>query len=242
MTPDPLPVPAPRLELREASRVFGSGEQRVAALSEVSLSVAPGEFVAIMGASGSGKSTLLHLAGGLDRPTSGDVLVDGRSLQGMSAATIARLRRATIGYVFQDFNLLPALTALENISFPLELGGMSVRRARTAALHALETVGLAVLAHRRPEDMSGGQAQRVAIARALVGERSLLLADEPTGALDSGTSQSIAEILRSRADAGASVVLVTHEARLAAWADRTIHLRDGRIVGSAALEDYAWPR
>lgn len=235
-------VTVPRLQLREVYRVFGSGELEVRAVDGVSLTVAAGEFVSIMGASGSGKSTLLHLAGGLDTPTSGEVVVDGTSLTGLSVAQVARLRRTRIGYVFQDFNLLPSLTAEENVAFPLELDGVSFREARAGALAALDAVGVGDLASRVPEDMSGGQVQRVAIARALVGERSLLLADEPTGALDSATSQVIAQILRDRADAGVSVVLVTHDARLAAWADRTVHMRDGRIVGKTVAEDFAWDR
>lgn len=222
-------VTPPRLALSEATKIYGSGVRLVQALEHVSLTVDPGEFVAIMGASGSGKSTLLHLAGGLDSPTTGDVYIDGAPLSAMSTAQVAKLRRTTVGYVFQDFNLIPSLTAIENVTFPLELGGMPWRKARTLAEEALLAVAVSELANRRPEDMSGGQAQRVAIARALVGNRSLLLADEPTGALDSATSKGIVELLRKRADSGVSVVLVTHEASLATWADRTLHMRDGRI-------------
>lgn len=228
----------PRLEFRDATRVFTSGDHQVRAVDAVTFSVAPGEFLAIMGASGSGKSTLLHLAGGLDQPTSGDVLIDGHSLPALSAAHLAQLRRTTVGYVFQDFNLLPALSAEENVAFPLELDGVPWKKAQKAAREALEAVGVGELAPRRPAHMSGGQAQRVAIARALIGTRTLLLADEPTGALDSVTSLNVVEILRERADGGTSVVLVTHDARLAAWADRTIHLQDGHLVGSSAAEDF----
>ncbi len=230
----------PVLELRGAVRVHGAGPREVRALDGVDLAVAPGEFVAVMGSSGSGKSTLLHLAGGLARPTSGDVLVEGQSLTALSPAALAQVRREKVGYVFQDLNLLPALTATENVVFPRELAGIRPRDAATEAREALEAVGVGELWRRRPEELSGGQAQRVAIARALVGPRRLLLADEPTGALDSTTARDIVDLLRQRADDGASVVLVTHEARLAAWADRTIQLRDGRIVGIAAPEEFPW--
>ena len=239
VAPGPGP-PLPVLELRGAVRVHGAGPREVRALDGVDLAVAPGEFVAVMGSSGSGKSTLLHLAGGLARPTSGNVLVEGQSLTALSPAALAQVRREKVGYVFQDLNLLPALTATENVAFPRELAGIRPRDAATEAREALEAVGVGELWRRRPEELSGGQAQRVAIARALVGPRRLLLADEPTGALDSTTARDIVDLLRQRADDGASVVLVTHEARLAAWADRTIQLRDGRIVGIAAPEEFPW--
>lgn len=229
----------PILHLRNVSRIHGEGARAVTALSGIELQLAAGEFLALMGPSGSGKSTLLHLAGGLDAPTSGHVLVEGADLTTLDAAGRAALRRRSIGYVFQDFNLLPALTAAENVALPLELDGWSWRRARTAALGVLAEAGVAELADRRPEDMSGGQAQRVAIARALVGERRLLLADEPTGALDQRTGSRILQLLRERADAGAAVLLVTHEPRFAAWADRTLFLRDGRLSGSSGPSDPA---
>ncbi|MCL6423541.1 ABC transporter ATP-binding protein [Brachybacterium sp. JHP9] len=222
------------LELRQVTRTHGEGARQVIALDSVDLEVRPGEFLAVMGASGSGKSTLLHLAGGLALPTRGDVLVEGRSLPALSVADRAAMRRRTVGYVFQDFNLLPSLTAAENVAFPRELDGASVRDARAEAMEALASVGIADLADRRPHEMSGGQAQRVAIARAVVGPRRLLLADEATGALDSRTGQDVVALLRERADAGVAVVLVTHEPRFAAWADRTVHLRDGRLVGVSA--------
>lgn len=219
------------------SRTHGRGPAEVHALESVSLAVAAGEFVAVMGPSGSGKSTLLNLAGGLDAPTRGEVLIDGAPLSGMGPARLAELRRRSVGYVFQDFNLIPGLTAVENVAFPLELDGWAWRRAFAAARAALTECGIADLADRRPEDMSGGQEQRVAIARALVGPRRLLLADEPTGALDSTTGSAILELLRDRADRGAAVVLVTHEARFAAWADRTVYLRDGSISGVTGPSD-----
>jgi putative ABC transport system ATP-binding protein len=221
------------LDLRQVSRVHGSGETAVHALHRVSLLVRPGELLAVMGPSGSGKSTLLNLAGGLDRPTEGEVWVEGQHLAAMSRRQLAQLRRRRVGYVFQQLNLLASLTAVENVALPLELDGTSVRRARRLALAALSEVDLADIAGRFPDDMSGGQQQRVAIARALVGQRRLVLADEPTGALDSQTGEAVLRLLRARVDAGAAGVLVTHEARHAAWADRVVFLRDGVIIDTA---------
>jgi putative ABC transport system ATP-binding protein len=232
-------VSAP-FELRDVTRVHRSGAVEVHALRGVSMRVGAGELVAVMGPSGSGKSTLLTLAGGLDQPTSGSVLVDGTDLGGLSAGALAALRRRSVGYVFQDFNLIPALTAAENVALPRELDGDRARVARRAAMLALEEVAIADLADRYPDDMSGGQQQRVAIARALVGSRRLVLADEPTGALDSETGEQVMALLRSRCDAGAAAVLVTHEARHAAWADRVVFLRDGTVVdqtGTDAVDD-----
>ncbi len=225
---------SPVLELRAVTRVHGAGAAEVHALRAVSLQVAVGELVAVMGPSGSGKSTLLTLAGGLDSPTSGTVLVEGTELGTLSRGALAGLRRRSIGYVFQDFNLVPALTAAENVALPRELDGDSSRAARRLATAALDEVGIRELADRFPDDMSGGQQQRVAIARALVGERRLVLADEPTGALDSETGEAVLRLLRQRCDAGASGVLVTHEARHAGWADRVIFLRDGVVVDETA--------
>jgi putative ABC transport system ATP-binding protein len=192
-----------------------------------------------MGPSGSGKSTLLTISGGLDQPSSGRVEVEGRDLVELSQPERARMRRTSIGYVFQGFNLIPALTALENVALPRELDGERPRAARRAAMAVLEEVGISDLATRFPDDMSGGQQQRVAIARAVVGERRLVLADEPTGALDTETGEEILRLLRARCDAGAAGVLVTHEARHAAWADRVVFLRDGVVVdesGSAPVD------
>jgi len=216
------------LELRDVHRVHGTGETAVNALNGVFVSVEPGELVAVMGPSGSGKSTLLNLAGGLDRPTSGDVLVDGTSLRSCSRKQLAAWRRKRIGYVFQDLNLIASLTAAENVALPLELDG--VRGTRRLAEQALSEVDLDGYADRFPDEMSGGQQQRVAIARALIGERRLVLADEPTGALDSRTGEAVLRLLRSKVDAGAAAVLVTHDARHAAWADRVVFLRDGVVV------------
>jgi putative ABC transport system ATP-binding protein len=218
------------LELRDVQRVHGSGETAVHALRGVSISVGSGELVAVMGPSGSGKSTLLNLCGGLDAPSQGEVVVEGQVLGTLSKRKLAAVRRRRVGYVFQELNLLPSLTAVENVALPLELDGRSIRAARRLALTALADLGLGDLAKRFPEQLSGGQQQRVAIARALVGERRLVLADEPTGALDSETGEAVLRVLRARVDAGAAAILVTHEARHAAWADRVVFLKDGVIV------------
>lgn len=220
----------PVLQLQELTRVHGSGTTEVHALRGIDLSVFPGELVAVMGPSGSGKSTLLTIAGGLDLPTSGRVLVEGTDLTTANRKQMAALRRRSIGYVFQDYNLIPALTAVENVALPRELDGTSARKARREALASLQEMDLDHLADRFPDEMSGGQQQRVAIARALVGDRRLVLADEPTGALDSETGESVLALLRARCDAGAAGVLVTHEPRFAAWADRVVFLRDGSVV------------
>ena len=222
----------PVVSLRDLTRVHGSGEAEVRALIGVNLDVAAGELVAVMGPSGSGKTTLLALAGGLDTPTAGNVVVEGVHLSELSKRELAKLRRTSIGYVFQDYNLVPALTAAENVALPLELDGMRAGRARKLAEAALEEVGLSGLGARFPDQMSGGQRQRTAIARALIGERRLVLADEPTGALDSQTSEAVLKVLRARCDAGAAGILVTHEPRYAGYADRTVFLHDGRVVGS----------
>ncbi|MFD9304635.1 ABC transporter ATP-binding protein [Streptomyces sp. NPDC060048] len=220
----------PVLQLDQLVRTHGSGATEVHALRGINLSVYPGELVAVMGPSGSGKSTLLTLAGGLDTPTSGKVIVEGTDITTASRRQLAALRRRSIGYVFQDYNLIPALTAAENVALPLELDGVSARKARGSSVAALEEMGLGQLADRFPDEMSGGQQQRVAIARALVGDRRLVLADEPTGALDSETGESVLALLRSRCEAGAAGILVTHEPRFAAWADRVVFLRDGSVV------------
>jgi putative ABC transport system ATP-binding protein len=223
------------LELREVSRSYGEGSASVNALHEVSLSVDQGEMVAVMGPSGSGKSTLLTIAGTLEEPSSGQVLVGGQPGGAMSHAAKARLRRRTIGYVFQDFNLLPGLTAAENVALPLELDGTSARKARVVALKSLDRLGLGGRASHYPDQLSGGERQRVAIARAMVGERKLLLADEPSGALDSVNAEAVMQLLHDACKtAGMAAVVVTHDAHLASWADRVMFLRDGRVTDQAA--------
>ena len=218
------------LEMRHVSKVYGEGVTSVHALRDVDLAVDRGELVAIMGPSGSGKSTLLTIGGSLEDATSGDVLIDGRPISGMSTKERARLRRRAIGFVFQEFNLLAGLTSAENVAMPLELDGISARAARVTALDALEQLGVRERADFFPDDLSGGERQRVAIARAVVGNRSLLLADEPTGALDSVNGEAVMRLLRDACHRGAAGVVVTHEAHLASWADRVVFIRDGHVV------------
>jgi len=218
------------LELRRVSKTYLYGADEVHALREVDLTVEPGRMVAVMGPSGSGKSTLLTIAGALETPTAGEVLVGGHPLGPMSRDDRARLRRRAIGYVFQDFNLLPGLTAAENVALPLELDGISAAKARAAGLRALEELGLAERASRFPDQLSGGERQRVAIARAIVGDRRLLLADEPTGALDTVNGEAVMRLILSACKTGVGAVVVTHDAQLASWADRVVFLRDGRVI------------
>jgi putative ABC transport system ATP-binding protein len=218
------------LELRHVFKIYGSGASEVHALTDVDLSVERGELVAVMGPSGSGKSTLLTIAGSLEAATSGQVLVEGIDLAAVSRSDRAKMRRRSIGYVFQDFNLLQGLTALENVTLPLELDGVSSKAARVTALAAMKALDVADRADRYPDELSGGQRQRVAIARAIVGERELLLADEPTGALDSVNGEAVMRLLRAATRRGVAGVVVTHEAQLASWADRVVFLRDGHVV------------
>jgi putative ABC transport system ATP-binding protein len=227
---------APALELVDVVKRFGAGGTEVRALTDVSLTVAPGEMVAVMGPSGCGKSTLLHLAGGLEDPTAGQVRVAGLDVPRMSASERATLRRTDVGYVFQRLNLVVSLTALENVMLPLELEGAGRREARERAREALATVGLTEQLDRFPDDFSGGQQQRIAVARAIVGRRRLILADEPTGALDTMTGDQVIELLAGLPGRdGTAVVLVTHEPRYASWADRVVFLRDGRIVDESMV-------
>jgi putative ABC transport system ATP-binding protein len=222
------------LELRQVSKVYGEGAAEVHALRKVSLEVDAGTMVVVMGPSGSGKSTLLTIAGRLEEPTSGQVLVAGRDIVTMSRDDQARLRRRSIGYVFQDFNLLPGLTAAENVALPLELDGVGARKAREAGLRALDGLGLADRASNYPDQLSGGERQRVAIARAVVGDRQLLLADEPSGALDSANGEAAMRMIHAACQRGVAAVVVTHDAQLASWADRVVFIRDGSIVDRTA--------
>jgi putative ABC transport system ATP-binding protein len=218
------------LELRDVSKVYGDGDNRVHALRDVHLTVAPGELVGVMGPSGSGKSTLLTIAGSLEDPSRGEVTVGGVSLSRMSRNDKARLRRRWVGYVFQDFNLLPGLTAVENVALPLELDGWTARKARIAGMAALDALALGDRAAHFPDQLSGGERQRVAIARAIVGDRQLLLADEPSGALDSENSEGVMRLVLEACRRGVGAVVVTHDAQLAAWADRVVFIRDGSVV------------
>jgi putative ABC transport system ATP-binding protein len=223
------------LELNRISKSYGQGGAEVHALRDVSLTADEGAMVAVMGPSGSGKSTLLTIAGTLEEPTSGEVLIAGQPVSKTSRNAKAQLRRRVIGYVFQDFNLLPGLTAAENVSLPLELDGLSARRARVAGLQALDRLGLGGRAAHYPDQLSGGERQRVAIARAMVGERRLLLADEPSGALDSANGQEVMRLLHDACKVGGmTAVVVTHDAQLASWADRVLFLRDGQVTDQTA--------
>jgi putative ABC transport system ATP-binding protein len=230
------------LEFDDVVKSYGSGATEVRALRGITLSVAPGEFVAVMGPSGCGKSTLLHLAGALETPSAGAISVGGKALARLDTAGRSELRRRDVGFVFQRLNLIPALTAIENVMLPLELTGESGRTARARAIEALEAMGLHEQLDRYPDDFSGGQQQRIAIARAVVGERRLLLADEPTGSLDTASGDEVIELIAALpARHGTAVVLVTHEPRFASWADRVLFLRDGRIVDETPAIAVATP-
>ena len=226
------------VEAQNLTKVYGSGETAVVALSRINLQVERGEFVAVMGPSGCGKSTLLHLLGGLDRPTEGNVLIEGRALGQLDDANLAQLRRRRIGFVFQFFNLIPVFSALENAALPLLLDGMAMPAARARAAEWLNQVGLVDRQHHRPDQLSGGQQQRAAIARALVAEPVLILADEPTGNLDTRAADDVAGLLRQTANEwGRAVVMVTHDPRIAAHADRIVFLKDGRMVDETRLDE-----
>ncbi len=218
------------IELRDVHKLYKRGTQEVRALSGISLHIAPREFVAIMGPSGSGKSTLLHLVGALDTPSQGEVRVAGEALAGADDATLTRLRRAKIGFVFQFFNLLATLTARENIVLAGQLGGMPAKDAFARADKLLGQVGLEGRGGHHPDELSGGEMQRVAIARALIKEPVLLLADEPTGNLDSATGTEILALLKSLHQGGLTIVMVTHDLNAARTAEGVLHLRDGRLI------------
>lgn len=229
----------PVLHYIDVVKSYGEGELQTRALTDVSLSIDAGEFVAIMGPSGCGKSTLLHLAGGLEEATAGRVLVNGADVSTMSGAEKATLRRQEVGYIFQKLNLIPSLTAIENVMLPLELDGTSKKKSRERARDVIADLGLSHNLDRYPSEFSGGQQQRIAIARSLVANRSLLLADEPTGALDTVNADEIIEILAQLPkNYNTSVILVTHEPRFASWADRVVFLRDGRIVGESQSSEF----
>jgi putative ABC transport system ATP-binding protein len=218
------------IRTRDLTKVYRIGENRVHALSGVSVDIAQGEFTAVMGPSGSGKSTFMNLLGCLDRPTSGEYLLGGRRVSELEGDELAGLRNRSIGFVFQSFNLLPRTAAVENVELPLVYTGVAARQRRARAQEMLARVGLAERAGHQPSELSGGQQQRVAIARALVTQPLLMLADEPTGALDSRTSLEIMGLLQELNRGGLTVVLVTHEADVARFARRVLYFRDGRVV------------
>jgi putative ABC transport system ATP-binding protein len=225
------------IQADQLRKIYGTGDTAVTALDHVRLSVDAGEFVAIMGPSGCGKSTLLHLLGGLDRPTAGQVLIDGQDLSKLPDTALTQVRRRKLGFVFQFFNLIPVLDSVENAALPLTLDGVPQAKARAKATDWLNRVGLGSKLHSRPDQLSGGQQQRVAVARALVAEPSLILADEPTGNLDTHASDEIAGLLRQVSDEWQrAVVMVTHDPRIAAYADRIVFLKDGSIVDDTRLD------
>jgi putative ABC transport system ATP-binding protein len=225
------------IQTSNLTKTYGSGEAAVTALDHVNLKVDPGEFVAVMGPSGCGKSTLLHLIGGLDHPSEGEVTIEGQTLASMGDTALSELRRRKIGFVFQFFNLIPVLNATENAALPLLLDGVSQSKANAKAGEWLGKVGLGDRHQHRPDQLSGGQQQRVAIARALVAEPVLILADEPTGNLDTRSSDEIAGLLRKVAEEwGRSVVMVTHDPRIAAYANRIVFLKDGKVVDETILD------
>lgn len=232
-----MDMSAPTLQTIQLVKQYQMGSLFVEALKGVDLSIQAGEFVAIMGPSGSGKSTLLHLMGGLDKPTSGEVILAGKPLSQLNDYELARIRRLKVGFVFQFYNLIPTLTAAENIALPLLIDGVPLRRYRERLDELLELVNLSDRAQHKPDQLSGGQQQRVAIARAFVNQPEIVLADEPTGNLDTRSGTAILELLqRSRAELGATIVIVTHDPRAASYAQRVIFLRDGKIAKTLGSE------
>jgi putative ABC transport system ATP-binding protein len=218
------------IEARDLTKVYGRRENRVEALAGMSMNVEPGEWIAIMGPSGSGKSTLMNVIGLLDRPTSGNYVLDGRDVSGLRGGELASARRNLIGFVFQSYNLLPRESALKNVELPMVYAGVGRKVRRKRALGVLERVGLSERAHHPPPELSGGQMQRVAIARALVNDPALLLADEPTGNLDTASGAEILDLFGELNASGVTLVVVTHDPEVAARAQRIVELRDGRIV------------
>ena len=218
------------IELQNVFKIYSDGENRVNAMDDVSLQVERGEFVSIIGQSGSGKSTLMNILGCLDVPTSGEYLLDGKSVKKMTDGELSLIRNRKIGFVFQGFNLIPSLDALENVELPLIYRGLGKSQRRRLALEALKRVGLGERIHHRPAQMSGGQQQRVAIARAIAAKPSIILADEPTGNLDSASGAEVMKILKGLHLEGKTIILITHDSVVAAMADRQVQIRDGRVV------------
>jgi putative ABC transport system ATP-binding protein len=227
------------IELKNASKTYQQGAREIRALRNVSLSIKTGEFLSVMGPSGSGKSTLLNLVGGLDQPSGGEIFIDGRPLHGISDDELTLIRRRRVGFIFQFFNLLPILTAAENVSLPLLLEGTPYAQIKPKAVALLEQVGLGERTEHRPEQLSGGEMQRVAIARALVTNPAVLLADEPTGNLDSHTSEDIFLLLKSLNEKGQTIVMVTHDSKAAAYGTRIITLKDGALSEDISLGEHS---
>ncbi len=230
-------APEPCVSIRELTKIYRHGEIEVIALDRISLEIGVGEFLALMGPSGSGKSTLLHIIAGIDRPTAGECLVNGVNVGALSETELAEWRNAHIGFVFQTFNLIPVLTAFENVELPLLLTALSPRERRAHAEAALELVGLADRLRHLPRQLSGGQEQRVAIARALVTDPTLLVADEPTGNLDSHSAAEVLDLLqRLNREAGKTILMVTHDPKAAAYARRRVHLEKGELLRDSEEE------
>ncbi|WP_409177820.1 ABC transporter ATP-binding protein [Brevibacillus fortis] len=227
----------PVIQIEELRKQYVIGDQEIYALRGVSLSIEEGDFVAIMGPSGSGKSSMMNVIGCLDKPTSGEFFLDGYPVSQAHDDELAVIRNQKIGFVFQNFNLLPRTTAVENVELPLLYGGTPARERREKAIRALTSVGLAERLNNKPNELSGGQQQRVSIARALVNDPVILLADEPTGALDTKTSEEIMGIFQKLNDAGKTVILVTHETDIAEYAKRIVRFRDGQIIADEVVED-----
>ncbi len=228
------------IEVKDLTKIYGNGDNAVRALDSINLSVEEGKFVAVMGPSGCGKSTLLHLIGGLDRPTSGSVMIEGKDISKMKDDQLTELRRRKMGFIFQFFNLIPVLNAAENAALPLILDGVKQERAKAKAMEWLQKNQLGDRSTHRPDELSGGQQQRVAIARAMISDPLIILADEPTGNLDTRSGDEIASVLRSLvSDWGRTVLMVTHDPRIAAYADRIIFLKDGKIVDDTLMSSDA---
>lgn len=225
----------PIIRIENLRKTFVMGDTQVHALAGVSLQIQPGEFWLIMGPSGSGKSTLLYLLGGLDRPTSGKIIVDGQQIDTLDENALAVYRRRTVGFIFQSFNLIASMTALDNVEFPMRFAGVGAKQRREIALRALQRVGLTERAYHKPTELSGGQQQRVAIARALVNQPKLILADEPTGNLDSSSGAGVMHVLSDLHRNGATIVMVSHDARMMEYATHTVHILDGKITEQGSI-------
>jgi|JFJP01.1.fsa_nt_gi putative ABC transport system ATP-binding protein len=225
------------IQVLNVSKTYHHGQQEIYALNDISLKIEKSDFLSIMGPSGSGKSTLLNLIGGLDQPSNGQIFIDGQPIHGISDDQLTLIRRKRVGFIFQFFNLLPILNAVENVSLPLLLDGVPFSRIREKAIHLLESVGLGSRTEHRPEQLSGGEMQRVAIARALITDPAVILADEPTGNLDSHISEEILGLLKNLNQTGQTIVLVTHDSKAASFGKRIIRLKDGSITEDISLSE-----